>query len=181
MFRNGKVIKIFLFLSVFMLVFSGQVIAGAINNYPAIQQEKSNWCWAGVGSSILKSKGNSVSQCSFYKTTKGTSSCSNQTASTLEVQSGLMNYGVYSTYYTDHLSWSSLIDQIDGNNPVYVSWKWASGGGHAVVAYGYYSSMSTNYVRYMDPLYGVKTSMKYSKFIGGSTSDRDWRWGLKNI
>ncbi|SDY25842.1 Papain-like cysteine protease AvrRpt2 [Evansella caseinilytica] len=182
--RSKVVIKVLVFSLIFLLTFTAQIFAGSISGYPAVKQEKSQWCWNASGVSILKYKDRSVSQCNFFKRTKGTSTCYNTTASTSEVRKSLLTYLVNSSYYSGHLTWAALKAQIDKNYPVYVSWKWNSNSnntGHAVVAYGYYTALSTNYVYYMDPADGVKTSMAYSKFVGGSTSDRIWRWGLRDV
>lgn len=176
-----KLLFSIVFTLVFTLCFGALVFAGDIANYPIVKQEKTNWCWAGSSVSILKYKGKSVTQCDYVKSVKGTSTCNNDSGSVFNSKDGLSYYGVSSSYYDTALSWSNLTGQVDSSYPVYVSWGWASGGGHAVVIYGYYSAMSYNYVRYMDPWDGVKTSMLYTNFAGGSGYDRTWRAGLNYI
>lgn len=176
------------FAIVFTLSFVSQAQAASTDlpSYPIAKQEKDEWCWAAVSSSVLKfmAKKN-VYQCDFVKTVKSTSSCSNVWASTVEAQSGMHDYGVSSNYYSGNLNVAQVKSQIDGGRPVYVSWKWNSPTaliGHAVAIYGYSNTPTyTYYMHYLDPWDGVKTSMEYSKFNGGTGADRTWRWGLKDF
>ncbi|WP_223067805.1 C39 family peptidase [Paenibacillus caui] len=157
-----------------------QVFAGNIANYPAEKQEQTYWCWAASSVSILSYYGQSVSQCSFVKATKLTTTCDNESATVREAQTGLAWYSIHTQYYDGSLSWTSLKSQIDATYPIYVSWGWTDGsGGHAVVIYGY--SESGQYVNYMDPQYGTKTFKTYTSFVGGSSYDQYWRWGLYEI
>lgn len=93
----------------------------------------------------------------------------------------MKSYGTSSTYYNGSLTWTNLKAQIDKQSPIYVSWGWSSGGGHAVVSYGYTTASNINYVYYMDPWTGGKTALSYTSFKGGSNYDRSWRSGLKDF
>lgn len=138
--------RTFLF-SVFALIFTLSFVSQAyaastdLPSYPIAKQEKSEWCWAAVSSSVLKFMANkNVYQCDFVKKVKSTSSCANVSASTVEAQSGMHDYGVSSNYYSGNLNVAQVKSQIDGGRPVYVSWKWNSPTaliGHAVAIYGY--------------------------------------------
>ncbi|MBJ9993256.1 MULTISPECIES: C39 family peptidase [Paenibacillus] len=169
----------FVFSVVFTVVFVSQVFAGNIANYPVAKQEQTNWCWAASSVSILSYYGKSVSQCSFVKATQLKTTCDNVGETVRDVQNGLAWYSIHNEYYSGSLSWTSLKAQIDTGYPIYVSWAWTSGGGHAVVIYGY--SESGQYVNYMDPLDGTKIARTYTSFVGGSSYDRTWRWGINNI
>ncbi|NMM55284.1 papain-like cysteine protease family protein [Paenibacillus aquistagni] len=151
-----------------------------LSSYPIAKQEKKNWCWAAVSSSVLKfMTGENVYQCDFVKYVKS-STCNDVSATTEEAQSGMHHFGVSSNYYSGSLSMSQIKAQIDDGRPIYVSWKWNSPNaliGHAVAIYGY----SDDSVKYLDPWEGVKTSLSYTNFKGGSDYDRTWRWGLRDF
>ncbi|WP_162165062.1 C39 family peptidase [Paenibacillus graminis] len=170
------------FVSVFLFSFVSQAYATNLTGYPAAAQAKSNWCWAAAGVSILQYYGISVSQCSFYDHVKGTSGCATNESETYgTVQAGIHSYGVSSWNHSGALSYSDVKSQIDNlGSPVYVSWKWntPTGGGHAVVIYGYDTYGGNDWIQHMDPGGGIKTSMVYTNFKGGSSYDRTWRWGL---
>ncbi|WP_270168249.1 papain-like cysteine protease family protein [Paenibacillus sp. SYP-B4298] len=187
MSQKQKTYLITVFVFTFFTMFAAQAFGAGLSGYPEVKQDKTNWCWAGVSISVLEWYGKSVTQCNFVKKVKGTGSCNNDSASVTEAQNGMYEYGVSANYYNGSLSYSTLKTKIDGNMPIYVSWKWNSSAdtGHAVVIYGYneYTSNGTyyDYVYYMDPWEGVKTFLKYSEFKGGSSYDRTWRWGLSEL
>lgn len=170
------------FVSVFLLSFVSQAYATNLTGYPAASQAKSNWCWAATSVTILQYYGISVSQCSFYDHVKGTTGCTtNESESYGTVQEGLHDYGVSSWNHTGSLSYNEVKTQIDSvGSPVYVSWKWntATGGGHAIVIYGYDTFGGNDWIQHMNPSGGTKTSMLYTNVKGGSSYDRTWRWGL---
>ncbi|MHA6480802.1 papain-like cysteine protease family protein [Paenibacillus sp. strain BS8-2] len=176
---RNKVVFIATFISFFALSLVTQVYAGNIANYPAHQQGYSNWCWAASSTSILDYYDIVGTQCGIVQIGNNSKNCPNVTGSVYDAQDALDHFGVSSDYYNGSLSWSNIQDQIDSGLPIYVSWGWTAGGGHAVVIYGY--SNSGSYVNYMDPATGTKTSMTLTSFTGGSSSDRIWRWGLNNI
>jgi hypothetical protein len=186
--RHRKFILSAIFSLIFTVSFITQTFAASrdLPSYPIAKQEKDSWCWAAVSSSVLKFMASkNVYQCDFVKKVKSTSTCANVSATTTEAQSGMHSYGVSSNYYSGNLNVSQVQSQIDGGHPVYVSWKWNSPtaiDGHAVAIYGYSNTPTyTWYMNYLDPWDGVKTSMEYSKFNGGSGADRTWRWGLKDF
>ncbi|TVX88264.1 papain-like cysteine protease family protein [Paenibacillus agilis] len=176
------IILISAFCTVFTITMVAQVQATNIPSYPAVKQEQSLWCWAGASASILKYYGKHVSQCDIAKAVKGTSTCSDVSASAQETQNGLVQYGISSWMYDGALTYTDVKTQIDnGSRPVYVSWQWSTGGGHVVVIYGYDSVGGNDMLNYMDPLVGRKTSMRYTEFKGGSSYNQTWRWGLKDL
>ncbi|SDZ03643.1 Papain-like cysteine protease AvrRpt2 [Evansella caseinilytica] len=180
--NKKRLLPFLIFVTAFSTIFVAQISAASLSNYPSVVQEKSNWCWAATGSSILKYYGLSVSQCNFYKEAKVNSSCSaNETGTITEVMRGLSSYNVGSSLYSGAYSFSGAKYQIDDSKPLWVRWRWSSGTGHAVVIYGYYTAMSTNYVYYMDPASGTKTSMAYSSFVGGGNYKQTWTHTLYNV
>jgi hypothetical protein len=178
---SKKMLLSIAFVVCFLLTTITQVYAGNIASYPAIQQEETNWCWAASSVSILKYLGTNESQCGFVMNAKPADvACYNVAEDiTTVIQTFIWPYGKTVSGYTGSLSWANLKTEIDNSKPIYVSWKWESGGGHAVVVYGY--SQSGTFVNYMDPWTGIKQAMNYDSFKGGTSYDRTWRWGAKGF
>lgn len=187
--KSRKSLFLTSFILVFAFAFAAQAFAASYNlpSYPAVQQEEDQWCWAGVSTSVLRfMAGKTISQCDFVNQVKSTTTCSNDSASTTEAQSGMHDYGVSSNYYSGYLNVVQVQNQIDDGRPVYVSWKWNSPTaltGHAVAIYGYNHTLDPYnwYMNYMDPWDGIKTTLEYENFNGGTGYDRTWRWGLKDF
>jgi hypothetical protein len=160
-------------------------------NVPNVQQEQTNWCWAGSSLSILNYNRIYTGQCTFVSYVKtGTTSpetCSNLSASTTEAQKGLNYFGVSSTYYDGALSFSTTKTEIAYSRPIYVSIGWLDSngndvGGHAVVIDGYYEWTNVAYqeVTYMDPWDATHHSRDYDSFVY-TAGDQRWRWGLRYV
>ncbi|MBD2848696.1 C39 family peptidase [Paenibacillus sp. IB182496] len=107
--------------------------------------------WAASSVSILKHFGIDELQCAFAINIRfGEVTCDNTSENIDNVLDGfVMYYGVSAYKYTGSLTWSELKTEIDNGRPIYVSWGWSTGGGHAVVIYGY--SQSGTYVNHMNP------------------------------
>lgn len=170
------------FAAVFFTAFATQIYATNLTGFPAVAQAKSNWCWAASSVSILQYYGISTSQCAFYSHVKGTNGCSTNEAEAYgTVQEGIHDFGVSSWNHSGALTYAEVKNQIDNQgSPIYVSWKWntSTGGGHAVVIYGYDTYGGNDWIQHMDPSGGTKTSMLYSNVKGGSGYNQTWRWGL---
>jgi len=142
-------------------------------------QERSNWCWAANASSILDYYSLSVSQSSFVTYIKG--GAVNLPASPQEVRNGLAHWGVSSVLSSTYLSFDGIRAEINSySRPIYSNWKWASGGGHAVLIDGY-GTNSGNCVDYMDPQDGAFHYTGYTWFVGGAGFDHTWDQTLKSI
>ncbi|MGG1660703.1 papain-like cysteine protease family protein [Brevibacillus sp. NRS-1366] len=137
---------------------------------PDVQQEETNWCWAGSSISVLGYNDIDAFQDDFVRSVKG--SVVNRTASFSEVKRGLAGEGLSSTFTSDYLSFSTLKSKLyNGDQPVMAGIKWTSGGGHMVVIDGY-DDDSTNYIEYMDPWDGDHYVKSYSSFR--SSSSQTW-------
>jgi hypothetical protein len=72
-------------------------------------------------------------------------------------------------------SWDAFKALMDANKPVAFLWKWKKGGGHYMVAVGYYedtgTTPATQMVKILNPWppnVGAKESLTYDKFAGGA-------------
>jgi hypothetical protein len=81
----------------------------------------------------------------------------------------------FSFTYTDDTAptWKALKGLMDSGKPLVFLWMWNEGGGHAMVAVGYYEDTTTNtrMVNMIDPWppnVGKKSSITYASFVGGT-------------
>ncbi len=75
--KSRRTLLFSVFALIFTLSFVSQAYAASTNlpSYPIAKQEKDEWCWAAVSSSVLKFMANkNVYQCDFVKKVKSTSS-----------------------------------------------------------------------------------------------------------
>ncbi len=145
------------------------VTFGKVLDVPPVEQEQSQWCWAGVSASVLAYYGQDIEQCEIAEYTRthatwhdfGPVNCCadpNQGCNywnynsdyTGSIEQILLNWGVGSREDPNILSKSEVKDQIDSDRPFIMRWGWASGGGHFLVGRG----IEGNVVYYMDPLPG---------------------------
>ncbi|GKS12903.1 hypothetical protein YDYSY3_39030 [Paenibacillus chitinolyticus] len=167
--------------SALFLSFTGSAGATALNT-PKIKQEGKQWCWVASSQMILQFFGKtSVSQCSLYKTGKGTTTCDDYPGTDSQAQKAMYENGVSTYRYTSALSFDDLAAQVfSSSQPVYIHWDWGNGTGHAVVAKYTETNNNTQYVSYNDPGEGTSHTMSYTSFKGGSGYDRTWVSGLKD-
>jgi hypothetical protein len=137
----------------------------------AYAQEKSNWCWAAAIKMIVKYKtGNTVSQCSIFKSGKNTSTCPNETGTRTNVATALDKNGM-TKGNTVTLTFSQVKSQVSARNPIYSGIKWKSGGGHAHVVRGWYDTGYSFGVSYIDPSGGVQRSREWGSYKSNSSWD----------
>lgn len=129
-------------------------------------QEMSNWCWAATGRMIMRWHGVTVAQCDLANERLGRNTCCNVTRcptpdngnacnSTGWPDVAFNNRGfLYSRTSSSAISWQTLWDNIScDTRPVGVTWAWAGGGGHIMVASGVrLEADGTRMVRIHDPL-----------------------------
>ena len=125
-------------------VYATPAVAGvpAMKQLPiAMQiQQKSKWCWVAVGATIASYYGDGITQNSFCNLAKGTSgTCPNNAGSAAYVQSAFSQLGYVSPGddYKSFISYADVRKEILANRPFYAGVSWTSGGGHAVVVYGF--------------------------------------------
>jgi hypothetical protein len=173
---------------------------GAVNTSPAAAgaptfrilsinaqaQEKSKWCWVAVGATIAAYHGDSISQNSFCNLAKGTSgTCPNESGSGKYVRDAFdeLGYVASGDFYTSSVSYAHLRSEILAGRPFYAGISWASGGGHALVIYGF---VDDDFL-YPDSIYYANPSKSatrykwrtYSSFK--SNSSYTWTRTLDNI
>ncbi|WP_117208108.1 papain-like cysteine protease family protein [Allorhizocola rhizosphaerae] len=135
----------------------------------AYRQEQSNWCWAAASKMIIKYQtGRIIAQCQIVKDGKGISTCPNQAGSRANVMRALDIHGVNPGTTVD-LSWGQTVAEIDTSRPIYSGIAWNSGGAHAHVIRGYYSTGYSTGVSYIDPLTGTTASREWANYNSNSS------------
>lgn len=128
-------------------------------------QETSMWCWAASGEMVMDYLGHGVDQCTQANNRFGRTDCCNTPTPGACVQGGWPEFAKYnfsSVHTTDAaLSWTDLKRQISRSRyckkrPFAFTWYWPGGGGHMMVAKGYYTlrlaAVTLNLVEMIDPL-----------------------------
>lgn len=177
-----------LFIFIMTLAVSNLCVASGpvVVNVPSKTQLESNWCWAATSQSILEFYSHRHMQCTIVNWARaqnewGSADCCDNPSSskcnktnTLHGDDGsvdeiLLHYGVDSDYDGSPLSYDEVVTQINTGRPFLMRWGWTSGGGHALIGYGYYGSN----MYYMNPSAGKGyTISKYSWVV--SSSDHEW-------
>lgn len=121
-------------------------------------QERSNWCWAACGVTVLDYYDNNVSQSTFVKKVKG--EIVNETGYLSEIQDGL-SYWDLSSKKTGTLSLDTIEDEIYYRKRPIIGAMVPNA--HSVVVDGY-DLEGNGYVEYMDPDGGVYKLVTYDKF-----------------
>lgn len=141
---------------------------------PLFGQETNQWCWAGSGQMIMNYLGaTKVSQCDQANRRFGRTDCCNSPVPSACISGGWPEFDKYGFAFntTGTLSWSSLVGEINNNRPVAFSWKWTGGGGHMMVASGFLSTRTDNYVYVNDPWdpnVGDQYYITYSEYVSAA-------------
>jgi hypothetical protein len=161
--------------------------AGTVTlNVPVEAQEQSNWCWDASSQCVLKYYGISAKQCDMANFARINSNwgnddcCANPSGKICNqpnylitgygcVLDVLKNWGLDSCVLESCISMQEVVAQIDAYFPFIMAWDWASGGGHALVGYGYDGSN----LHYMDPIPGHGYTISDYNWVKGS-SDHTW-------
>lgn len=151
--------------------FSHEAKADLTLNVPQIAQTQSNWCWAASGEMVMDYLGTNVSQCDEANKRLNRTDCCNSPTPSACNSPGWPEFDKYyfnSTYLDGTLSWSSLKTEIDNKRPVAFSWHWdGTNTGHMMVARGYKTVNSVNYVDINDPNNG-QSSISYTAYTSGN-------------
>lgn len=177
-----RIKKHFIVMLLVLLCFSGGYNASAESNqlYVTVySQEKSNWCWAAAGKSIIKYLyGDAFSQCNLYMWGKGYSSCStNETGSIWSQFTNMFNEaGVYNGggVLMTAMEWPYIEAQINLKRPALALIAWTGGGGHFAVVNGYNDS-TTDYLYWTDINYNAQSVVKYTSY-SYFKSNANWKW-----
>ena len=157
-------------------------------------QETQNWCWAASGQMVMDYLGHNVSQCTEANNRFGRNDCCNidlcppPTEATPHgcVVGGWPEFDKYGfTFKTTSgapLTWDQLREQISNESyckkkPFAFSWGWLGGGGHMMVAKGYFTLAGTNYVVILDPwapCVGDERIITYDFYNADPTDHTHW-------
>jgi hypothetical protein len=157
-------------------------------NVQLFPQEQNQWCWAATGKMTMLFAGGDaggITQCAQANDAFVQNSCCEDGAAT---KCNKPFYPLYDNWgftakegYNDAgaaLSWTALKAVLDAGKPVSFLWKWNSGGGHYMVAVGYYEDTTENPVKRLvnindpwPPGEGKKYSVTYEKWVGGAKYD----------
>ncbi len=138
------------------------VSAGTLSVPIVTQGTYTSACWAACGAATCQYYGSAVSMSVFANTCGKTLS---QSATMSEIQYGLANYSVPTTYYPQSSSFSTnttlakLQAEIDAADPIV-----ADVVAHVVIIRGYSGST----LSIMDPMYSSYVSVPYSGFYASS-------------
>lgn len=108
-------------------------------------QQTGQWCWAASGQMLMDFFGpRDVPQCYQANQEFGRTDCCSCPTPGDCVQPGwpqfdTWGYNATTTNWGSPLSWSQVIAEINAGRPFMFSWAWNGGGGHAMVAYGYFN------------------------------------------
>ncbi len=163
-------------------------------NVELVPQSENQWCWAATGRMTMLFAGgdsSALTQCAQANDAFSQSSCCangstgvcNKPYYPLFDNWGFAAEMVLSTNKSGTpwekmkgaaLSWTDLKGLIDAEKPVAFLWRWKKGGGHYMVAVGYYEDLTTvpetRMVHIINPLpqgVGERQSVAYDKWIGG--------------
>ncbi|MCT9928966.1 C39 family peptidase [Planotetraspora sp. A-T 1434] len=149
-------------------------------------QEQSKWCWSAAGSMIAAYHGVKISQndfCNLAKDKISLFTCPNEAGSAKLVAHALDKLSFYSPGddIHDSLTYQGVQTQINAKRPFYVGISWASGGGHALVAYGYDTRYLGGLVYYINPK--ASGARRYVRSYTGLVSNSSFTWTrtLNNI
>jgi hypothetical protein len=168
------------------------------------EQLQNQWCWAACSESVLNFYGLLTQQCEMANYAFGQSNCCNNVvwpdgtgtscdranalgsgnilADWLQLiwgmknaQSVIKNFGnVDSSYRPYAVSTKTVEEQISRKAPWIMGWAWTSGGGHALLGYGF----SSNLISYMDP-WPTKTRSNILDYSAVKKStDHEWNQTL---
>jgi len=180
---------------IFVLVFIAVNISFAqILTVGEVEQEQTEWCWAGVSKCIVDYYGDTTDQCEIAEYTRTTATwhnfgsvdCCNSPLygcnywnynygypgsikDILLFFSGVTNYGVSS-----YLTKETIDFELSHGRPFVIRWGWTTGGGHFVVGYG----KSGNTIYYMNPWYGEGKKFADYDWV---VDDGDHQWTHSNI
>jgi hypothetical protein len=136
-------------------------------------QQQSNWCWAATTQMIAAYSGVGLAQCTLANQALSRSDCcSNGGACNQTGWWMLTNNGFTETDQNSALTFAQLTTEFTATRPVAFAWHWNSGGGHAMVATGNWTSTNgQQWVAVNDPEpqgFGTHRDMLYKDWVSGS-------------
>lgn len=166
---------------------------------PLIGQMQGQWCWAATAEMTMKFAARTApSQCAqatkaqdtfdFSKQSSKRDCCLSENAASKFCNNPWYpeyeNWAFKSSYINKAPTWKELKFLIDGNKPLAFLWRWkpvSDGNAHYMVAVGYKTVSSKNFVQYLDPWpvgKGKKVAVPFDEWIGGQPSNYDHVFGI---
>lgn len=148
---------------------------------PLRGQQTSMWCWAASGQMTMNfiHPASNIQQCDEANKQFGRTDCCNNPVPNACIDGGWPEYQKYN-FKADvtsnaGLSWADLKSQIYcKKKPFAFSWHWDGGGGHMMVAIGYFTLNGASYVSVNNPwppTGGAQEIITYDNYVGGSVYD----------
>lgn len=148
---------------------------------PLYGQETNVWCWDASSLMVIKyfRPASRLRQCDLAtQATSGVATCCKTPIPTPCVHPGwemLSKNGFAFDSTGSALAWNDLKAQISSKKkPVLFAWGWNGGGGHMLVATGWFALAAHSYVRVNNPWppgSGAKESYTYEAWVGGPGYD----------
>jgi hypothetical protein len=149
--------------SLLLLVPSVAPAAPIMLAVPEVEQEQTEWCWAGVSDAVLQYWGMELHQCELAEYTRQVSTwhdfgdvdccvdpsqgCNQPNVSSGHdgsVQDILEHFGGISSSSTGSaLSASAVATEVSAGRPFIPRWGWDAGGGHFIVGHGFEGEVET--------------------------------------
>jgi hypothetical protein len=150
-----------------------------------VPQEQNQWCWAATGRMTMIFAGgdsSKITQCAQANDAFEQSSCCEDGSAdscnkTHRPRYENWGFTAIKVYQPDgaSLRWEALRAEINGGKPVAFLWRWKRGGGHYMVAVGYYENLTTTPATKMvyvnnpwPPNEGKQESVTYESWVGGT-------------
>lgn len=158
---------------------------GQLLNVSLISQEEDQWCWAATGRMTMLFAGGddaTITQCAQANSAFSQSSCcvdGSTTGCNKPYRPRYDSWGfsatkVYNDGASASLAWEDFKTLIDAGKPVAFLWRWRHGGGHYMVAVGYYEDTTIYPAIQMvlinnpwPPNIGKQEAITYAKWVGG--------------
>ncbi|UCD63148.1 MAG: hypothetical protein JSW34_10385 [Candidatus Zixiibacteriota bacterium] len=143
-------------------------------------QETAYWCWAASGQMVMDYLGHDVSQCTQVNDMLGRTDCCTSPVPGGCLTGGWPDFARYGFTFDRTsdaaLSWAEVQEQISTSSyckkkPFCFTWHWDGGGGHMMVAMGYTTIDTTNWVEMIDPWppnVGDQRFITYNAYVSGS-------------
>lgn len=153
-------------------------------NFLMQHQQQTNWCWAGVSTSVshFYHSGSSWTQCKVVNTALSRTDCCGAAASEPCNQDGYLDQAL--TITGNLVNWTGAVEpvhtvehQINLNHPLCVRIGWSGGGGHFIALTGYFDLtflfLIFQFVTVDDPWYG-RSIVPYNNVVNGYQGSGSW-------
>lgn len=165
----------------------GRFSVGAQLPVPLFGQQTNVWCWDASSLMVIKyfRPATTLQECDIAKqATPGATTCCGNPFAAPCVHTGweMLSANGFTSTQTPTLSWKDLVSEISTRHkPVLYAIGWHGGGGHMLVATGWFTIAGQNYVHVNDPwpppegsgVGGAAESPTYDNWLGGSSADYD--------